>query len=238
MWLSNMDSLLSMGQNYYVYLNPQSNRFLFLPWDLDHSFGQFPMGGSTELSIQRPWQGQNRFLERVFQVEEFKKHYLARLSEINRTLGEPGRISKQVDETAALIRPAVKEESAEKLARFEKAVSGQQLEPAGFPGGDMGPGGPGGGPGEGPGGRMGPRMGGMKPIKGFVGPRSQSVAAQLSGKSQGQTNNGPGGRGGFGGPGGMGPAMFLAPAFQQAMGSAQNAPITREQFTRRSRQVV
>lgn len=235
-WLSNMDSLLSMGQNYYVYLHPQSNKFLFLPWDLDHSFGQFPMGGSTELSIQRPWQGQNRFLERVFQVDEFKKLYLARLAEINRTVGEPGRISKQVDETAALIRPAVKEESDEKLARFEKAVSGQQVEPAGFPGGGMGPG----GPGEGPGGRMGPRMGGMKPIKGFVGPRSQSVTAQLAGKSQGQTGNGngPGGRGGFGGPGGpggpggMGPGMFLAPAFQQAMGATQNAPITREQFAR------
>ncbi len=84
---------------------------------------------------------------------------------------------------------------------------------------------------------MGPRMGGMKPIKGFVGPRSQSVAAQLAGKSQGQATNGngPGGRGGFGGPGGpggMGPGLFLAPAFQQAMGAGQNAPVTREQFTR------
>ncbi|WP_321475287.1 CotH kinase family protein [uncultured Paludibaculum sp.] len=232
-WLSNMDSLLSMGQNYYVYLHPETNRFLFLPWDLDHSFGQFPMGGGTGLSIQHPWQGQNRFLERVFQVGDFKKLYLARLAEINKTVGQPARLSKQVDEIAALIRPAVKEESAEKLARFEKAVSGQSAEPGGFPGGE-GPGGP---PPGGQGGRMGPRMGGMKPIKGFVGPRSASVAAQLAGKSQGDTtaDRGPGGMGGPGGmpgPGGMGPATFLAPVFLQAMGAGQNGAITQEQFTR------
>lgn len=242
-WLSNMDSLLSMGQNYYVYLHPESNKFLFLPWDLDHSFGQFPMGGSAELSIEHPWQGQNRFLERVFRVEEFRKLYLARLAEINQTLGQPARLSKQVDETAALIRPAVKEESAAALARFERAVAGQSVEPGGFPGGGPGgerPGGPpmgrrGGGPTGGPppgGGFGGP--GGMKPIKGFVGPRSQSVAAQLAGKSQGQTgmDRGPGGMpgpGGPGGPGGMAPGEFLAPAFQRAMG-AQGGVVTREQF--------
>ena len=31
-WLANMDSILAMGQNFYLYLNPANNRFLILPW--------------------------------------------------------------------------------------------------------------------------------------------------------------------------------------------------------------
>jgi spore coat protein CotH len=44
-WVSTLDSILMMGQNFYVYLHPKTHKFEFLPWDLDHSFGQFPMGG-------------------------------------------------------------------------------------------------------------------------------------------------------------------------------------------------
>src|SRR5256885_2365476 len=72
-WLSTMDSILGPGQNYYVYLHPQTRKFQFMPWDLDHSFGQFGMMGGQEqrenLSIHRPWRGENQFLERVFKVE-------------------------------------------------------------------------------------------------------------------------------------------------------------------------
>ena len=50
-----------------------------MPWDLDLSFGG--MGGGTELSIEHPWRGQNRFLERLFKVDAFKKRYLARMTE-------------------------------------------------------------------------------------------------------------------------------------------------------------
>lgn len=45
-WLSTLDSILVVGQNYYVYLHPETDRFQFLPWDLDHSFGQFPLVGT------------------------------------------------------------------------------------------------------------------------------------------------------------------------------------------------
>jgi spore coat protein H len=214
--LCNNDSILSMGQNFYVYLHPATNKFLFLPWDLDHSFGQFPMGGS-DLSIQKPWQGQNRFLERVFAVPAFKSAYLARIAEFNKTLFVADRIARQVDETAAAIRPAVAEESQSKLARFDKVVAGQAVEM------DM-PGGPGPGP-----------MGAMKPIKAFVGPRARSVADQLAGKSQGESSSGPrfgGPRGPGGPPGGFGPAMFLPAAFLATMDANKDGIITRDEFTR------
>jgi spore coat protein CotH len=76
-WLSTMDSILGMGQNFYVYLHPKTHKFQFMPWDLDHSFGQFGMTGSQEqrenLSIHRPWRGEVRFLERVFKAEGVQK---------------------------------------------------------------------------------------------------------------------------------------------------------------------
>lgn len=236
-WLSTMDSILGPGQNYYVYLHPKTRRFQFMPWDLDHSFGQFGMRGSQEqrehLSIHKPWQGENRFLERVFKVEAFRKLYLARLDEFNHTIFQPERFHRQVDEIAAAIRPAVQEESDEKLARFDKVVAGDPVEPAAFGGGFRGP-----RPDEesprsgGPGGFFQP----AKPIKGFVKVRAQSVVEQLAGKSQGEVvgDFGFGGRGGRGpgGPGGFGPGRFLGNAFLTALDGDKDGTITHDEFTR------
>jgi spore coat protein H len=234
-WLANLDSILSMGQNYYVYLHPKTMKFQFLPWDLDHSFGQFPMGGSQEqrekLNIHQPWSGQNKFMERVFAVPAFKKVYLARLADLQKSLAKPDRLMKQVDEVAAAIRPAIQEESAEKLARFDKLIAGETVSPPAF-----GPG-PGGGGGPRPGGfGGGPAMGAMgagKPIKAFVPARSQAVADQLAGKPERLPPSGPGGPGrGPGGPAGFGPAMMLQPVFTRALDADKDGSISRDEFQR------
>jgi len=39
--LPNYDCLLSTGQNYYLYLGQRSNKFGFIPWDLDAAWGNF-----------------------------------------------------------------------------------------------------------------------------------------------------------------------------------------------------
>jgi spore coat protein CotH len=241
-WLSNMDSILSMGQNFYVYLHPKTQQFQFLPWDFDHSFGQFPMAGSADelerLSLLKPWNGQVLFLERVFKVEKFKRLYLTRMREFSTTIFRPERIQQQVDEVAAVLRPAVEEESAQLLARFDDIVAGKVI--SGF-----GPGG-GGAPFGGPGGGFGQAM---KPIKTFVAVRAQSVNDQLTGKSEGATlsrsgpGGPPGGRGGpgvppgmggppgRGGPGGFGPGMFLAQMFMNALDADNDGAVTEAELT-------
>ena len=229
-----------MGQNFYVHLHPQTHQFQFVPWDLDHSFGQFPMAGTQEerekLSIEKPWRGANRFLERVFNNETFKKIYLATMKEFSKTLFVPERFSGQVDEVAAAIRPAVAEESEMKLARFDKVVAGESVERMGF----------GGGPGrfarDGEEGRQRPRFGPggfmqpAKPIKGFVVARAQSVNEQLAGKSEGvaMAEGGfgmPRFRGFGGGPGGFGPGMFLARGIMEAFDTNKDGKLTHEEFT-------
>jgi len=248
-WLSTMDSILGPGQNYYLYLHPATHQFQFIPWDLDHSFGQFPLIGSQtqreNLSLDRPWQGDKRFLERVFNAPAFKQLYLARLAEFSKTIFRPERIHQLVDEIAAAIRPAVQQESEFKLARFDRVVAGEPVEPAGFgePRGEPRPNRAEGGEGPrfgrpgGPGGFMQP----VKPIKGFVTARAPSVLAQLAGQSKGQTlapfGFGPGGPGDPGGPGrpgrpgGFGPGAFVGRAFLSAMDTNQDEVITREEFS-------
>jgi len=215
-WLVNMDSILAMGQNYYLYLNPATNRFGIIPWDLDLSFGG--MGGGTELSIEHPWRGQNRFLDRLFKEDAFKKQYLARMTEFNQSIFKPERLVRQVDETAALIRSAVSEESETKLANFDKRIAGESSGGRGGFGGGPGFGGPGG-----PGGRG-------TPIKAFAAPRASSVAAQLSGESKGQQDSGGFGGRGPGGPGGFDVANMMASSFVRVMDANKDGAVTREEF--------
>ena len=46
--LTNLDSFLGGSQNHYIYLEPDSNKFQFFPWDMDISFGVFPFNGTPE----------------------------------------------------------------------------------------------------------------------------------------------------------------------------------------------
>ncbi len=219
--LVDLDGILGPGQNLYLFLHPGTQKISFIPWDLDHSFGQFPMRGTQEqreqLNIHRPWQGENRFLERLFKVESFKKLYLARLEVASKSLLLPERIGQQVDQLAAAIRPAVQEESAEKLERFAKVVAGEAPGSGGFAGfGFRAP---------------------SKPIKAFVKIRAPSISEQLAGKSVGQTlgefgfGGGPG-RGGPGGRGGFGPGGFLRGIFLSAMDSDKNGDLAHEELTK------
>ena len=225
-FLSDMDGILGPGQNLYLFLHPKSQWFEFIPWDQDHSFGQFGMRGTQQqrenLSVLKPWDGDNQFLERMYKLENFQKLYLAALKKFSPTIFRPERFHQQVDELAAVIRPAVAQESSEKLARFDSVVAGNSLQPMSF---------------------GGPRFGGfgdpMKPIKGFVNVRAQSIADQIDGKSQGLTIAGgfggrPGGPGGLGGPGpgGFGPGMFLGPAWFQALDDQKKGALSSEDFTR------
>ena len=233
-WLATLDSILGIGQNYYVYLHPKTGKLNFIPWDLDHSFGQFFMVGSQEdrekLSIAKPWQGDIRFLARVFETEAFQKLYRTRMEEFSKTIFRPDRFVEQVDEIAAAIRPAVKDESETKLARLDKVAAGEAVPPSGFgppPGAGDGRAPREGGPGPGFGaGFMQP----AKPIKGFVKVRTQSVIDQLSGKEQGKTVDGGFGPRGGRGPGGFGPGNFMAPGFLAKLDKDSNNELSRDEF--------
>jgi spore coat protein H len=246
-WLSYSDSLLSTGQNLIVCLHPKTNKFQLLPWDLDLSFGHMSMtgGASEQMDIMHPWSGQNLFLERLFKVDAFKQIYIDRMKEFNKTIFGEERLHKRMDELATILRPAIKEESEEKLAVFDQAVTGKSA-------GSMVPGMTGnfGMPGfAGGGGFMG---GTSKSIKAFATARTLSVENQLAGKTERVQSGGFGGMGGGGmgmmgmggfGGGGMGmpgfgesgnPEQFMAQTMAlsllKSLGIGQEARSTQKQF--------
>lgn len=187
-YLSTMDSILAQGQNYYFYLHPVSNKFMFMPWDLDHSFGDFPMIGSAEgrinLSLVHPYVGKNKFLERMLAFEKFKSLYLGYHRQFLDTVYQPEKLHRQLDQIAGLVRPTVKDESEARLKRFEQSVSDKPIAA------DANDNNPFRG--------FGPFGGTPSQTKLFFTKRAASVADQLAGKSTGMIIE----RGGFGPPGG------------------------------------
>jgi len=168
--LSSYDGFLVNGQNYYVYLDPRSNKFGFVPWDQDHSWGDFGHIANTEqrenASIWKPATYDFRFLNRVMKVEAFRAIYQEKLEKALASSFTKEKLFAQIDALAAQIRPAVAAESEFRLKRFDQAVSSEWL----------------------PGPRDGEAEGPKAPvhqIKRFITNRIKSVRDQLDGKSEG-----------------------------------------------------
>jgi len=125
--LSNYDGPLSDGQNFLMYLDPRQEKFGFVPWDLDHSWGEFKFLASDrqreQASVWHPWVGHNRFLERMLKVPAVRESYGRELDRIRNTLFVPERLCRRLDELTEVVRPFVTEESSHRLARFIQETS-------------------------------------------------------------------------------------------------------------------
>jgi hypothetical protein len=168
--LASYDGFLANGQNYYMYLDPRSNRFGFISWDQDHGWGDFGYVSSADqreqASIWRPSLYENHFLNRVLKVEAFREVYRKKLETALASVFTVETLNAWVNETAAIIRSAVAAESDLRLKRFDQAVSSEWLP------------GPRDGQGEGP-------KAPVHQIKRFIENRVKSVREQLDGKSEG-----------------------------------------------------
>jgi uncharacterized protein YeaO (DUF488 family) len=119
------------------------------------------------LDIWHPWVEPNRFIARVFTVEEFRKRYRAELERQLATAFIPERLNRRVDELGAIFRPLAAEWSTNRLAKLERAVSSTfvDLPSAGDP--------------------FGPQQPAWQ-LKRFIATRAESVRAQLDGQEKGQ----------------------------------------------------
>jgi len=181
------------GHNYYLYLNSETNKFVYMPWDLDLSLAGFPMGANPDqqldLSVTQPYAGEHKLIERLLAVQDVKARYHQILNELTATCFSKEQLLKDIE--------AIETATKELRGRETKAVAARKEGASGF-----GPGG-GGGRGQSP------------DLRTFVEKRTESVAAQLAGKSKGYVlakavnpfgGRRPGaGQGGFpgGGPGGF-----------------------------------
>lgn len=86
--LSSLDSVAGRNCNFYLYHNPATNRFEFLPWDLNETFGNHTLprdNGLTAdemltLDIRNPVStGEHILIERILNVPEYMTDYLSRI---------------------------------------------------------------------------------------------------------------------------------------------------------------
>lgn len=200
--VAHLDSFshFAFGHNYYLYLNPESNKFVFIPWDLDLSLAGFPMGASPEqqldLSVIQPYAGKHKLIERLLAMKNVRAKYQQILKELAATCFSRERLLKDVE--------AIEKATRAILARETKAAAARKEGDRGF-------------------GTFGQAL----DLRTFVEKRTQSVAAQLAGKSKGYVlanainpfeGGRPGGAGGFpGGRNGMRipPRGEILPSFLQ-----------------------
>lgn len=168
--LSAYDGFLANGQNFYLYLDPSSHRFGLIPWDQDHSWGEFGYVATADkrerASIWQPATYAHRFLERLMKVDQFRAAYRGHLERALDQYFTCDRLFREIDQVAAVIRPAVAAESAFRLKRFDQAVSTNWLS------------GPRDGAPEGP-------KAPVHQIKRFITNRIQSIRDQLDGRAEG-----------------------------------------------------
>ena len=158
---SNLDSFFTLGHNYYLYLHPDTNKFHFLPWDLDRSMGNFGVFGSMDqqmdLSITKPYGGANRLADRVMGVKELADEYRTVLKDV------AGKAFTKEKLTADL--EAFEKATKDIVAKDAKAAAARKDGPAGF-------------------------YGAVPDMRTFVTKRAESIAAQLAGERKGYTPGG------------------------------------------------
>ncbi len=157
--LASLDSFIGLGHNYYLYLSPKTNTFQFIPWDLDLAFGGFMMFGTPDqqanFSIERPHMGENKLIDRLFAMPDVKAAYREQVKRLHADLFASGRLAKDAEAIAILLKEPLAKEKAAATKRKEDFAANHPFAPKPFP------------------------------IAEFIGKRSAAVADQLAGKSQG-----------------------------------------------------
>jgi spore coat protein H len=203
----NLDSFFTIGHNYYMYLHPETNKFIFIPWDLDLSFGSFFMFGSSDqqadLSLNHPYAGENKLTERLLAMNGGSEKYQKILKELAGSCFTKERLLKDID--------AIDKVTKDLLVREKKAVEARK-EQTGF--------------GFGPPGMINQEYN----LRAFVEKRIGSVVAQLDGKSKGFVPTMGFGPGRPGGPGGFGIGNFVAKPVLEALDSDKDGKVTKDEL--------
>ena len=215
--LSNLDSALGSGHNFYIALDPRSQKFVWLPWDLNEAFGRFRLGLSADeilrLDLFHPWAGQDGLLERLFATPSIRTRYADRCRELVSTVFETRHFSAAAQAAVDVIaEPAAKEFHISQQAFRENAAGATAaLGPKNSePGADIAPDRE-----PRPGGFSGPpRAGDFEALRrgqegrsmvAWMEERLVHVRAQLAGSETGVSPRMGRPMGGPGGPGGPGP---------------------------------
>lgn len=158
----NTDSPLSMNHNYWLTTHPKTGKVIWLPWDMNESFGGFRFG-DVDLNLYAPSiPGYFPLAERLLGIPTFVRRYEEVLRTVLRTNFTAERLDDEIARLAALIRPAVATDRSLTMEDFERSVVSSAASNAGIARGRFGGFG-----------HSGP------PLRQFIHARIASVSAQL-----------------------------------------------------------
>ena len=160
--IANADGFFTLGYNYSLFLNPNTNRFVFIPGDQAQSFANFTIMGSAEklmdMSLNRPYGGENRLVDRLLAIKEVREARGTILKELASTVFLKNTLLTNINAI---------EDATKGMIQREKAARAERAEPPiGF----------------GPPGAPAPSA---PDLHVFIEKRSRSIADQLAGKRDG-----------------------------------------------------
>lgn len=110
---SNLDSYTGSARNYYLYHNLTTNKWEWIKWDGNESFGSYgagggPGGGIDLTTLALDYHDTDRpLLEQVFNSPTFYDQYLAEACYLVDNFFNPTYMDNRIDELADLIRSSV-----------------------------------------------------------------------------------------------------------------------------------
>jgi putative membrane-bound dehydrogenase-like protein len=167
--IANADGFFTLAYNYSLFLDPRTNRFVFIPGDQELSFANFAMMGSadqlTDMSLAHPYGGQNKLADRLLAIPEVREAQQKILKDLASTVFRKERLLADAGAIEMATKAILEREAAARAERAEPPVG------FGPPGGPTAP-----------------------DLRTFAEKRSISIADQLAGKRDGyrpQFNFGP-----------------------------------------------
>ena len=173
--IANADGFFTLAYNYSLFLDPKTNRFVFIPGDQELSFANFLMMGSADqlmdMSLARPYGGQNRLADRLLAIKDVSEAHRKIVKDLATTVFRKDRLLADAAALEGVTKAILEREAAARAERAEPPVG------FGPPGAPTAP-----------------------DLRTFAEKRSLSIADQLAGKKDGYRP-----RFNFGPPGGGAP---------------------------------
>lgn len=201
--VANMDSFFTIGHNFYLYLHPDTQKFHFIPWDVDRAMANFPVFGTAaqqmDLSLTKPY-ASSKLADRLMAVPGVSERYAAVLKEVCAKGFDKDTVLQSLKAMEVVVKPEVEKDAKAATARREF-------------GGGFGFGAP------------------PPELKTFVEKRAESIAAQLAGRSKGFSPQAFGMGGPGGGPGGgFGPGNQLSRPLVERLDANKDGKVSEEEF--------
>ena len=99
------DGYSGNNNNYFIYLNPDTGKFHFLPWGADALFTNFSMDFRRNLRAPTSVKTQGLIAYRLYQLESGRERYAKTMMELLKSHWNAEELLTELDRVAAMIQP-------------------------------------------------------------------------------------------------------------------------------------